>query len=266
MPRPGKIPLHRTLSSDAVPWACSYRHKRNAPGHADGGGAAVANVHIHAEALVPPGRFLAALTWRSWWVTAAGACSPGPRARSIRWASWSPTFTGTAGSGRPAPGARNGRRLRARPQSAVVISKDGHTATFRGNSVVHGRDDDGWDESDPLVLPSAGGRRPGQATRSFAACCAIRRPASGHHRNAGELGREFRFRQVQQRRPSGYHRWPATGPPRPRCHDETRWNPLPETSTSPEARQHRPDTERTGLPEAGTRGAVRTFHMSLGAG
>lgn len=36
--------------------------------------------------------------------------------------------------------------LRARPQSAIVINKDGHTATFKGNCVIHSRDDDDWDQ------------------------------------------------------------------------------------------------------------------------
>jgi deazaflavin-dependent oxidoreductase (nitroreductase family) len=39
---------------------------------------------------------------------------------------------------------------------------------------------------------------------------------------------------------------------------------LPETSIPPEGGRHRPDIERTGLPEAGTPRAVRTFRMSLG--
>jgi hypothetical protein len=38
------------------------------------------------------------------------------------------------------------RAMRARPQSAVVVSKDGHTATFKGDSVIHSGGDDDWDE------------------------------------------------------------------------------------------------------------------------
>jgi hypothetical protein len=49
------------------------------------------------------------------------------------------------------------RALRARPQSAVVISKDGQTATFKGDSVVHGRDDDGWDELTRWFYPALAG-------------------------------------------------------------------------------------------------------------
>jgi len=36
--------------------------------------------------------------------------------------------------------------LRARPQSAIVINRDGRTASYKGDSVVHASGDDGFDE------------------------------------------------------------------------------------------------------------------------
>ncbi|MDH3754554.1 MAG: hypothetical protein OEU32_11845 [Acidimicrobiia bacterium] len=36
--------------------------------------------------------------------------------------------------------------LRARPQSAIVVNRGGKTASFKGNSIVHTRDDDDWNE------------------------------------------------------------------------------------------------------------------------
>jgi len=36
--------------------------------------------------------------------------------------------------------------LRARPQSAIVINRDGRTATYKGESVVHANGDEGFDE------------------------------------------------------------------------------------------------------------------------
>lgn len=36
--------------------------------------------------------------------------------------------------------------LRARPQSAVVVNKDGKMATFKGKSVIHSPQSAGWDE------------------------------------------------------------------------------------------------------------------------
>ncbi len=36
--------------------------------------------------------------------------------------------------------------LRARPQSAVVVNKDGKMATFKGKSVIHSPQDADWDE------------------------------------------------------------------------------------------------------------------------
>lgn len=36
--------------------------------------------------------------------------------------------------------------LRARPQSSVVVNKDGRSATFKGESVIHGPEDADWDE------------------------------------------------------------------------------------------------------------------------
>lgn len=35
--------------------------------------------------------------------------------------------------------------LRARPQAAVVVTKDGRMATFKGDAVIHSRTDAGWD-------------------------------------------------------------------------------------------------------------------------
>ena len=51
--------------------------------------------------------------------------------------------------------------LRTRPQSAVIIGKDGRTATFKGHSVIHSHGDPGWGGAHALVLPRAGGRGPG---------------------------------------------------------------------------------------------------------
>ncbi len=36
--------------------------------------------------------------------------------------------------------------LRARPQSAIVINRNGKTATFKGDSIVHANGDEGFDE------------------------------------------------------------------------------------------------------------------------
>lgn len=36
--------------------------------------------------------------------------------------------------------------LRTRPQSGVVINRDGRTASYRGDSIVHANGDDGFDE------------------------------------------------------------------------------------------------------------------------
>jgi hypothetical protein len=52
------------------------------------------------------------------------------------------------------------RALRARPQSAVVVSKDGHTATFKGDSVIHSRNDDGWDALTRWFYPALAGVAP----------------------------------------------------------------------------------------------------------
>jgi hypothetical protein len=52
------------------------------------------------------------------------------------------------------------RALCARPQSAVVISKDGHTATFKGDSVIHSRGDNGWDELTRWFYPALAGVDP----------------------------------------------------------------------------------------------------------
>ena len=36
--------------------------------------------------------------------------------------------------------------LRARPQSSIVINRDGRTATYKGDSIVHADGDEGFDE------------------------------------------------------------------------------------------------------------------------
>jgi hypothetical protein len=50
--------------------------------------------------------------------------------------------------------------LRVRPQSAVVINKDGQTATFKGDSVIHGCGDDDWDELTRWFYPALSGVDP----------------------------------------------------------------------------------------------------------
>ena len=52
------------------------------------------------------------------------------------------------------------RALRARPKAAVVISMDGHTATFKGDCVIHGRDDDDWDQLTRWLYPALAGVDP----------------------------------------------------------------------------------------------------------
>jgi len=73
--------------------------------------------------------------------------------------------------------------MRARPQSAVVVSKDGHTATFKGDSVIHSRGDDDWDELTRWFYPALAGVDPrsGDPFRRQPAAVS-RRPAPGHHR------------------------------------------------------------------------------------
>src|SRR6516162_1419908 len=103
------------------------------------------------------------------------------------------------------------RALRARPKAAVVISKDGHTATFKGDCVIHGRDDDDWDQLTRVVLPSPGWRRPGLRRGFRSRPAAVpRRPPPGHHPNPGQPGRQLQFRQVQRSRPGGHHQQPVT--------------------------------------------------------
>jgi hypothetical protein len=53
--------------------------------------------------------------------------------------------------------------LRARPGSAIVISKDGQTATFKGNSVVHSRDDRGWEQLTRWFYPALASSAPDPA-------------------------------------------------------------------------------------------------------
>lgn len=47
--------------------------------------------------------------------------------------------------------------LRARPQSAIVINSGGHTATFKGESIVHGPGDPGFDEIKGWFYPTLSG-------------------------------------------------------------------------------------------------------------
>jgi len=42
----------------------------------------------------------------------------------------------------------------------VVVSKDGHTATFKGDCVIHGRDDDDWDKLTRWFYPALSGVDP----------------------------------------------------------------------------------------------------------
>lgn len=50
--------------------------------------------------------------------------------------------------------------LRARPQSTVVISRDGRTATFKGDSVLHSREDRDWGELTRWFYPALAGTGP----------------------------------------------------------------------------------------------------------
>ena len=59
------------------------------------------------------------------------------------------------------------RALRTRPKAAVVISKDDHTATFKGDCVIHGRDDDDWDQLTRWFYPALAGVDP-DASDAFA--------------------------------------------------------------------------------------------------
>ena len=52
------------------------------------------------------------------------------------------------------------RALRDRPHAAVVINKDGRTATFKGDCVIHGRDDHDWDQLTGWFYPALAGVRP----------------------------------------------------------------------------------------------------------
>jgi hypothetical protein len=51
--------------------------------------------------------------------------------------------------------------LRARPRSAVIVSKDGRTATFKGRSVIHQPGEPGWDELTAWLYPALAGVDPG---------------------------------------------------------------------------------------------------------
>lgn len=60
--------------------------------------------------------------------------------------------------------------LLARPQSAVVVNKNGRTATFKGDSTVHTGDDDDWEELSGWFydsLSGTGSRGSGAHARSF---------------------------------------------------------------------------------------------------
>lgn len=50
--------------------------------------------------------------------------------------------------------------LRARPRSAVIVSKDGRTATFKGRSVIHQPGEPGWDELTAWFYPALAGVDP----------------------------------------------------------------------------------------------------------
>jgi hypothetical protein len=47
--------------------------------------------------------------------------------------------------------------LRKRPQSAIVINRNGKTATYKGNSIVHAAGDDGFDELKGWFYPALSG-------------------------------------------------------------------------------------------------------------
>lgn len=47
--------------------------------------------------------------------------------------------------------------LRARPQSAIVINRDGRTATYKGDSIVYGHGDEGFDELKDWFYPILSG-------------------------------------------------------------------------------------------------------------
>jgi hypothetical protein len=50
--------------------------------------------------------------------------------------------------------------LRTRPQAAVIIGKDGRTATFKGHSVIHSHGDPEWDELTRWFYPALAGVDP----------------------------------------------------------------------------------------------------------
>jgi hypothetical protein len=49
------------------------------------------------------------------------------------------------------------RALRARPQSAIVLNKAGHSATFRGRSMLHRPGDHDWDRIKSWFFPAQAG-------------------------------------------------------------------------------------------------------------
>ena len=61
--------------------------------------------------------------------------------------------------------------LKIRPQSAIVINRDGKTASYKGDSIVHAAGDEGFDELKAWFYPALSGseREPENAYRqSFA--------------------------------------------------------------------------------------------------
>lgn len=60
--------------------------------------------------------------------------------------------------------------LKARPQSAIVVNKDGRTASFKGLSTVHSHDDPDWEEVSSWFydsLSGTGARGSDASARSF---------------------------------------------------------------------------------------------------
>lgn len=52
--------------------------------------------------------------------------------------------------------------LRARPQSGVVINRDGRTASYRGDSIVHANGDEGFDELKTWFYDTLASATPGR--------------------------------------------------------------------------------------------------------
>jgi len=82
--------------------------------------------------------------------------------------------------------------LRARPQAAVVVNKDGKMATYKGNAVIHSPADDDWDRCQIVVLRGLVRCRTRSRQPPFAPGPGVfGRTAPGHHRNAGPAGAEL---------------------------------------------------------------------------